>query len=356
MIVTAGQTTVDGENRIIATRMNPNGTLDPGFGNGGIVTVSVNGGAGMDSGAGLALQSDGKIVIAGDAEATAYGPLSFAAVRLNPDGSLDPSFGAGGVTTVDIGGIESIANAVVIGPDGKIDLAGTANVGHNAFAAARLNANGTLDTSFGNRGTTTLTPTAAAWGLALQSDGGLVLAGEANYANRNIADAQQFMAARLTSAGRLDTKYGKSGIAYVPVGGTSLGYGVALQGDGKAVLAGIGWTNTNVNATARLTTSGTLDTTYGNRGIATVPDANGANGIVLDGSGNALLPAVGPSALRITSRGQADTTFGNAGIADDPVGTGGGANGAALQSDGGIVLAGAATVDGQTEIFVSRIR
>jgi len=354
-IVTAGQTTVNGQNKIIVTRMTATGAQDPTFGTNGIVTVAVNGGAGMDSGAGLALQPDGKIVIAGLGNQTIYGPQAFAAIRLNPDGSLDQSFGAGGYATVNVGGVQSIANAVVIQPNGKIVLAGTANVGHKAFAAARLNPDGSLDTSFGDHGTITLSPNGAAWGLALQSNGKLVIAGQTDYDNPSIPGAQQFMAARLTSGGHLDATYGDNGIAKIPVGGTALGFGVAVQPDGKAVLAGIAWTYTNMNATVRLTTRGQLDSTYGHQGMAMVPDGHGVNGIVLDSSGAAILPAVGPSVLRIDADGTPDQSFGNGSIVDDPVGSGGGANGAAVGPDGKIVIAGAATVDGQDQIFVSRV-
>jgi len=293
-------------------------------------------------------------VIAGGGHNGTYGPLSFAAVRLTSGGALDSSFGNGGITTVQISPY-SLANAVVIQPDGKIVLAGTAQFSHIEFAAARLNANGTLDTTFGSHGITTLSPTGGAWGLARQGDGKLVLAGQANYSNPQISGAQQFMAARLNTNGTLDTSYAQHGIALIPVGGTALGYGVALQSDGRAIVAGPAWTNTNVNAAVRLNTSGTLDRTYGNGGIATVNDAYGANGILIDGSGRVLLPAVGPSVLRLNTNGSADQTFGTGGNVVAPFGSNGAANGAALQSDGKIVLAGATSINGQTEILVTRI-
>jgi uncharacterized delta-60 repeat protein len=354
-IVTAGQATVNGENVIVSTRMTPSGDLDPSYGVGGIVTVQINGGAGVDSGAGLALQPDGKIVIAGGGRHGTYGPIAFAAVRLTTSGALDQSFGTGGVTTVPIGASSiAIANAVVIQPDGKIALAGTALSDHNQFAAVRLTADGALDTSFGTAGITILTPTGGAWGMARQADGKLVLAGQADYNNPQVSGAQQFMAARLNADGTLDPTYGSGGIVDVPIGGTALGYGIALQADGKALLAGPAFTNTGVNATVRLTTSGTIDPSYGSSGISTVADWNGANGIILDGSGRALLPAVGASVLRLNPDGTADQTFGSAGNAIASIGTSGGANGAAVQGDGKIVLAGAANVNGQTVLTVIR--
>jgi uncharacterized delta-60 repeat protein len=349
MIVAAGEANVNGTNVIISTRMTSAGSLDPSYGTGGIVTVGIHGSAGVGSGAGLALQSDGKIVMGGEGRNGTGGPISFAAVRLLPNGSLDPSFGNGGVTTVPIGP-EAIANAVVIQPDGKIVLGGTALVGHNEFAAVRLNADGTIDTSFGTNGVSTLSQDAAAWGLVLQPDGKLVLGGQTDY-NTN----QEFMAARLNPDGALDTTFGSGGIRMIPIGVTALGFGIALRPDGKFVLAGPAFTTTGVAATARLNPDGSLDPSYGSGGIATLPDWYGVNGIILDASGRIVLPLVGAGAVRLNPDGSADKTFGNGGIALAPLGSHGGANGAAIQPDGDIVLAGAAAVNGQTVLTVIRL-
>jgi uncharacterized delta-60 repeat protein len=354
-LVTAGQAEVNGENEIVATRMTPAGALDPSFGSGGVVTLRINGGAGVDSGAGLALQADGKIVIAGSGRNGTYGPLTFVAVRLATNGSLDQAFGHGGVANVAIGST-SIANAVVIQPDGKIVLAGTALDAHNEFAIARLNPEGALDGSFGSSGTTTFPSyIGGAWGLTLQRDGKLVLAGQTDYMGSRVSGAQQFMAARVSANGSPDSTFGHAGVVTVAVGGTALGYGVAVQGDGKLVLAGPAFTTTGVNAAVRLTSSGGLDPTYGSGGIATVPDWNGANGIILDAAGKVLLPSVGASLLRLNTDGTPDAGFGSAGNVLAKLGTSDAANGAALQSDGKIVLAGAATINGRIVISVVRI-
>ena len=278
---------------IVSTRMTSTGTLDASYGVGGIVTVAINGAAGVDSGAGLALQSDGKILIAGCGRSGGGGPISFAAVRLLPDGSLDASFGAGGVRTVPIGA-EAIANAVVIQSDGKIVSAGVASMGHNEFAAVRLNADGTTDSGFGTGGTVTLSP-GAAWGMVLQPDGKLVLAGQASRGGGS--QGQAFMAARLLADGTLDARFGQAGIVTVPIGATSYGFGIALQSDGRLVLAGPAFTTTGVAAAARLNEDGTLDPSFGSGGIATLKDWQGVNGIILDSSGRIVLPAVGASAV-----------------------------------------------------------
>jgi uncharacterized delta-60 repeat protein len=350
-IVTAGQATVGGRGEIVATRMTPSGALDPTFGNGGIATFAIGVNAGDDSGDALALQPDGKLVIVGWVDPTGTGRTEFAAVRLESNGSLDPTFGTGGVTTLPIG-VTAIANAVAIEPDGDIVIGGCANTGHKAFAVAQLNPDGTLDTSFGTAGITTLSPTGCAWGIAVQTNGQIVVAGQANYTS---ASTQQFMTARLNTNGTVDSTFGTNGIVMTPVGSTALGYGVALQPNGQIVLAGPAFTTTGVAATVRLNPDGTLDQSYGTGGIGTLADWNGVNGIVLDAQGRIVLPTVGPGAVRMDANGTPDLTFGVGGNALVPLSGQGGANGAAIQQDGKIVLAGAASINGQIVLTVQRL-
>jgi uncharacterized delta-60 repeat protein len=355
-IVTAGEANVAGQNVIVATRMTSAGRLDPTFGGNGVVTVAINGGAGVDSGDALVLQRDGRIVIAGSGRDGTYGPLTFAAVRLTTNGSLDRSFGQTGIVNVPIGSY-SIANAVALQSDGKIVLGGTALDGHNEFAAARLNPDGSLDTTFGGDGIATFpSRTGGAWALDIEADGKPVLAGQADYYNPQIGGAQQFMAARLNRNGTPDTTFGGDGVVTIPVGGTSLGFGLAHTSDGKLLIAGPAYTTTNVNALVKLTSTGAFDTSYGNGGIAAVQDYYGANGLILDQGGSAVMPEVGPAALRVSPAGSIDPTFGDQGNALASAGGGGAANGAAIQSDGKVVLAGATNWGGRTVILVQRLR
>jgi uncharacterized delta-60 repeat protein len=347
-IVTAGEANIDGTNVIVSTRMTDEGRLDSSYGSGGIVTVDINGNAGVDSGAGLALQPDGKIVIAGTGASGATS-LTFAAVRLLPDGSRDPSFGADGIVTMPIGGA-AIANAVVVQPDGKIALGGTALTDHTTFAALRLNPNGTPDTSFGTDGAVTLGPAAGAWGMALQGDGKLVLGGQTLESG-----ADRYIAARLLPDGAPDEGFGHAGIVTVPIGSTADGLAIALQPDDKILLTGSAYTDTAVAATVRLNPDGSLDPTFASGGIATVPDWYAINGITLDASGRIVLPAVGASALRVNPDGGIDRSFGNDGNALVRIGANDAANGAAIEPDGDIVLAGAATIDGRVVLSVIRL-
>jgi uncharacterized delta-60 repeat protein len=321
-----------------------NGQMDPSYGNGGWVVVNINGSSGGNA---LVLQSDGKIVLAGTGNGN--GALNFAAARLNPDGSLDASFGKSGVATVPIGP-EAIANAVSLQPDGKIVLGGMAYTTHNAFAAARLNANGTIDTTFGTNGVTTLSPNAAAWGMVLQSDGKVVLGGEQAYNN-----TEAYMAARLRSNGVLDASYGHGGIVTVPIGVKAYGDAIALQ-NGKVILAGSAWTNTSVAATVRLNTDGSLDQTYGSGGISTFPSWYGVNAATVDPAGRIVLGAVGATAIRLNPNGSADQSFGNGGTVTTSVGSNDAANGVAIDpNNGDVVLSGVAGMGGRPVLSVIKL-
>src|SRR6266487_6929602 len=151
------------------------GELDPSFGSGGLVTTDF-GGRG-DFGLAVAVQSDGKIVAAGNSS-TVGGPFSvnFALARYNTDGSLDPTFGSGGTILTSFGGTVSAAADVVVQPDGKIVAVGIAG---SDFGVARYTASGTLDPTFGSGGlvTTDFGGFDQANGVALQADGKIVVVG-----------------------------------------------------------------------------------------------------------------------------------------------------------------------------------
>lgn len=346
-IVSAGEATVAGTNVILSTRMLSSGAPDPAYGHSGTVTVNINGGACANA---VALQPDGKIVLAGTGGDLSSGTLAFAAVRLLPNGQLDPQFGHGGVSTVPIG-TEAIANAVSIRPDGKIVLGGMATVAHPEFASARLNSNGSIDSSFGRRGVVTLAPPAAAWGMVLQPDGKVVLAGQQDYRG-----AQAFMAARLTTSGTLDATFGNGGLVTVPVGSTAIGNAVALQPDGRIVLAGNAFTSTSVAATVRLMSNGSLDPSFGSGGIATLPLWEAVNAVGLQSDGEILLGATGATAVRMNRDGTPDQTFGTGGATRVQLGTGNdAANGVTTQPDGGIILSGVAHMGGTAVLSVIRL-
>ena len=132
-----------------ALRFNSNGSLDATFGTNGIVRLTsiLNGVAEA-----VQVQADGKIVIGGHSGA------NIVVVRLNSNGTLDSGFGTGGIVTINLGAAgTALAKALYLTTDGKIVIGGSITLGGlRVFAVGRLNINGTLDSGFGSNGTVTI--------------------------------------------------------------------------------------------------------------------------------------------------------------------------------------------------------
>jgi uncharacterized delta-60 repeat protein len=183
----------------------------------------------------VAVQPDGKILLAGTSFAGT--PPDFIVARfLNPQGTGDPSFGsANGGTLVDFGGSD-FGNAMVLQPDGKILLAGTTDVnGRDEFAAARLLSDGSPDNSFGQAGKAIIDLGGIdhANAMTLQTDGKIILAGD-----RITGTAADIAVVRLQPNGTLDSTFGQGGKSIIDLGRNETANAVALQSDGKLILAG----------------------------------------------------------------------------------------------------------------------
>ena len=153
---------MNGATDFALARYSDNGTLDPSFGVGGKVTTDFAGS--YDSVGSVVLQSDGKIVAGG--WSVVDGVSSFALARYNSDGALDADFGAGGKVRTDFGGVSSQIFGIALQLDGKIVVAGYANAdGGFEFALARYSADGTVDAGFGRDGKVT-TPFGAEQGFS----------------------------------------------------------------------------------------------------------------------------------------------------------------------------------------------
>jgi len=273
-VLTNPSGTISGANVTnVAVQCGTPGSLDATFGTGGIITTSI--GTSNDWGEDIAMQTDGKIVVAG----STFGIGSnsdFAVARYNTDGSLDTTFGTGGIVTTSIS-IGDKANAVAIQSDGKIVAAGYSNNGSlTSFALIRYNANGSLDTTFGTGGIVTNTIVSGysnASGIAVQADGKIVLAGSCNDGSK-----LDFAVARYTANGSLDTTFGTNGVVATSVGSTSdIANSVAIQPDGKIILAGAS-SNSSYNsdfALVRYTADGLLDTTFGTGGVVVTAIVSG---------------------------------------------------------------------------------
>jgi len=307
------------------------GCLDTTFGGTGSVSVDSDGLPGStdaDGGQAVAIQPDGKIVVVGTGGSYSNGSGDWVALRLHMDGALDISFGNGGMTIIRVSGATDEVSSVFLQPDGKILVAGSS--GGAYFAVARLDVNGILDAGFGSGGITTinfgLKGGGQAQGIALQSDGKIVLAGGGRGADWSIA--------RLNSNGSLDTSFGNKGLVIAKSGGGPA-YAVRMQWvtvNGTPVerilVAGRGWSASNVDfGLMRFTLAGALDATFGLGGSGkTFTDFCAQMGeftrtIEFDASGNIVAAGMinmGGSGFtgynfviaRYTPNGLLDTTFG----------------------------------------------
>jgi uncharacterized delta-60 repeat protein len=241
-VVIAGFTiTVAGRPNVILARYNADGSLDSTFGVNGKVITDV---PGIAEAFALAVQADGKLVVAGIAGPLGSGDLNqnFALARYNPDGSLDTSFGADGTVDTDIGGrTNDQANALAVLANGKLVAAGSAAdplTGRSDTALARYNPDGSLDRSFGARGTARIDLAPGdfdqANALAVQVNGQLVTAGFAVTAQ----GGYDFALARYQPHGVLDASFGIGGVVLTDFGGTDEASALGVQADGKLVAAG----------------------------------------------------------------------------------------------------------------------
>ncbi len=348
--VTKGSGTVAAEVNDIAvdcvTPRPPLG-LDPTFGGGsGTVTSGPRGAVKA-----LALQPDGRIVAA----------IGNAVARYRSDGTLDTSFGSGGSVADVLGPTTAGAEILdlALQPDGRIVVAGTAR-GNSVstlaydFAAARLNADGSRDAGF-NGGL----PLQVDWigapdratRVLLQPDGRIVLTGTATTVYTPATDDAAFAAVRLMADGTLDTGFGAGGRAVGEIGQLDFGQAAVLQPDGRIVVAG----RTSLNrgddprfGAVRFLPDGTLDPAFGSGGKVFVPELGEATAMARQPDGKlvfAVAQSVGGDygfgVVRLRADGGADTGFGTGGLATRQIGTGPDTPAAlALQDDGGIVLAG----------------
>ncbi len=332
-------------------RYNADGSRDTSFGALGRVITAI--GPAHDQGRGLAIQTDGKIVLVGSSENGSN--TDFAVVRYNTDGSLDTSFGVGGKVTTAIGSASDSAQSVAIQADGKIVVAGYSyNGSNNDIAVVRYNANGSLDTSFDGDGKV-VTDMAGlkdgANGVVIQPDGKIVVAGSAN----NGSD-DDFAVVRYNADGSLDTSFDGDGKVTTAVGSTSeVGYSVILQSDGKIVVAGASSNGINNDfAVVRYNTDGSLDSSFDGDGKVTTAIGSGtdtASGVALQADGKMVVAGTSNNGTnndfalaRYNADGSLDTSFGSSGTVMTAVGPSADyGQGVALQADGKIVAAGYAS-------------
>ena len=339
------------------------GDLDPSFGNGGSVTTDFQ--HSTDIAYAVALQSDGKLVLAGTTYMNNdFSGEDFALARYNSNGTLDTTFGVNGRVTTDFPGLASVISAVVIQPDGKILVAGGAFplfVFGGDFTLARYNPNGSLDTTFGSGGIVTTSfpgQGSYAFSLVLQADGKIIAAGT-DFVNFSSEDSSNtdFGLERYNPDGSPDTTFGVGGQVTTDFDGFNDDvFSVLIQADGKIVAVGSAKNPTNFYdfAAARYLANGTIDTTFGSAGKVRTDfgdhNFDQARSAVLQPDGKIVAAGFAISQNGITqnfalarygSNGVLDTTFNSDGITQIDFGSCcQSAYSVLLQGDGKIVTVG----------------
>jgi len=351
------------------TRHNTDGSADTTFGTGGKVTTAF--GAGSGSATDVAIQSDGKMVVVGSTRARAGFATddNFAVRRYNTDGSLDTTFGTGGIASTDFAGLADSANAVVIQPDGKIVVAGQAqNASGTDLALARYNVDGSLDSTFGSGGKlTTDVAGGAEFGvsIALQPDGRIVVLARISVAGSVVVGTPALV--RYNSDGSLDAGFGPGGKVVAAANGPA--NAIALQADGKIVVAGSvnAGSTTSAFALTRFNADGSTDSGFGTPTTSFFTSGNGTVGRAVAVQADGKIVLVGEAAngasstfdiavARYDTNGNLDPAFGASGklLVDFFAGTDL-AQDVVIQPDGKIVIAGSAFNGTATEFALVRV-
>jgi uncharacterized delta-60 repeat protein len=372
-------------NDFFIARFNADGSPDASFDFDGQVTVDF---AGRDEGCNaLALQADGKIVAVGTSVETQPNG-DFAIARLNADGSLDPTFGAGTGTTIvpfDLGDTNSdTAGAVAMQSDSKIVVAGWTVVGpgHYDFAIVRLQPDGTRDTTFNSTGRVTVAFDFPGTNGIDQADA-IVVDAAGRIIAGGVAETQPgsfgFALARLLPSGQLDHNFNADGRATIDfdLGATmsELAYQTILTHDGKIVMVGqadtgSGSTTNGDFAIARVLPDGSPDGSFGVGGKVVVPFdlvTNGgdvATGVVEDAAGRLVISGAATSdaanfythstAMRLKPNGELDSSFGAFGKMVYPFAESDLATGIALQGTQ-VIMAGQTNIATGDDVYVARI-
>ena len=286
-IIVAGYSYNGSRNVLALARYQTNGSLDATFDFDGRVTSLV--GTDYDLGFALALQSDGKILLAGSTNTNIFDNY-FLVVRYHTDGSLDSTFDSDGIVMTDINMDLDVAYAIGIQSDGKIVVSGYSQTitSQRDFALVRYLPNGGLDSTFDADGiviTTIGFLDDFGKALAIQSDGKIVVAGYSQMANN------EFALARYNTDGSIDSTFDSDGFLHTDIGASDdISAGVAIQSDGKILVTGYSAIGTGSDfSLVRYLPSGDLDSTFDSDGMVTTSLA-GAVGfgtsVLLQNNGN----------------------------------------------------------------------
>jgi uncharacterized delta-60 repeat protein len=362
-IIAAGHTGFSPDYDVAVVRYNEDGSNDNTFGTNGMIVLSPT--TTSDYPYDIALQTDEKILIGGYIWTGSSTDVLL--IRLNADGSTDNTFGTNGIVITDLGNGGEVAEAIALQDDGKIILAGYNN---DRFMLLRYDTNGTLDDTFGTGGVATAdVGVGSSYGqdVVIQDDGRILVGGLAFNTNSNYT----FGIARFDTEGALDPTFAEFGTTTFNIGsGHDFMTAIALQSDGKIIAGGHTWIANQPTlqydfAAVRIDENGNIDDTFGTNGMTTVHlnyDANYVTGMAIQDddkiilSGNAELSADYDLGMaRLTADGNLDTSFGTDGITITDVNKDEDQGSAiALQPDGKVVVAGYTSGADFPEFLVAR--
>lgn len=355
-IFIAGKTLNGSRADVALARYNNTGTLDNTFDNDGKVTTNIGGDffAG-----GVALQSDGKIVVAGSIWDSNNNNYDIVVLRYNADGTLDTSFDSDGKAITNIGTKDDTGYGLALQSDGKILVTGLTQDGVAIhIGLVRFNSNGQLDNTFDNDGkvTTNIDPYSnddRGLSVAVQSDNKILVTGTTY--NSLYSDETAICLARYNSDGTLDTSFSGDGVLMTQIGSFSnQGNQVSNYPGGKILVAGATGNSDDTNdfALVRYNNDGTLDTSFSGDGKVSTPVGTGndlGKALLIQSDGKIILAGYAGNStsdfglVRYNVDGTIDTSFDGDGKVITPIGNSDDfATGILIQGDGKIILGGSA--------------
>jgi|GEM_PF-2704691 len=314
----------------------PDGSLDTSFNFDGIATANFNtpNNGENDKLRTIYVQEDGKILLLGDIENGDSSGNVIAIARFNTDGTLDSSFSGDGKTTIQIGNAPnsySLGFMIKTDPLGKVLIAANSNYGSQGSTVIRLLPNGQLDNSFNLTGIKQLNINGldgSATFIEAAAGNKILVTGSVNVDGLNNTD---FYAARLNNDGSFDTTFNATGFRIIPFDLMPDGYDNAVTGlltdNQQLFIAGASLNNGNPNMSiAGLNPDGSMNNNFGFNGIAAVSmnDAAGVYDIALQEDGKMLLCGINydstndfyyPTFVRLNPDGFQDFDFGDFGVA-----------------------------------------
>ncbi|MCV6621758.1 MAG: DUF4347 domain-containing protein, partial [Cellvibrionaceae bacterium] len=341
----------------LLSRYNSDGTPDQSFGTDGVVRLDL--GSASEQGFAVTVQADGKIILVGSRPGLNSLGNDYTddvvVARLNADGSLDSSFGSSGYSQVDFADADDYARDVIVQPDGSIIVVGEAG---RDVGVIKLDSSGLLDPSFGSGGKLSIDVsgnTDLAKAVTRLADGSLVIVGH------SIDTSYDFLMINLSQDGSAGPNFH---IIREDLGSNSVDafYSVIQQSDGKIVVAGASTLSGYYNSTlVRANLDGSFDSSFGNNGVANEPALFSSDyakdvKVLPDGSyitagwiGNDF------SLVKYTSSGALDTSFANGGVYKSPIGGYSVAEAVEVLPDGSIIVIGHFSESGESRTLVFKL-